>query len=84
MKAVRALSEPHPAAAEGPQPGEKGSYVNMATYKVHGASSDKIHESTLMQLQQLMLESDDEEGDDYVNQVSLTSPAPPPPHTHTQ
>jgi hypothetical protein len=45
-------------------------YENSAAITVHGASSAEVHKTSLMQLQQLMLESDGEDGEDYVNQVS--------------
>lgn len=48
----------------------KDDYVNSAAITVHGPESDQVHEATLMQLQHLMLESDGEDGEDYVNQVS--------------
>eukprot|EP00037_Helgoeca_nana_P007811 m.70641 g.70641 ORF g.70641 m.70641 type:complete len:331 (-) comp18534_c0_seq1:179-1171(-) len=46
-------------------------YENSAAITVHGASSAEVHKTSLMQLQQLMLESDGEDGEDYVNQEAF-------------
>eukprot|EP00038_Savillea_parva_P007256 m.168856 g.168856 ORF g.168856 m.168856 type:complete len:349 (-) comp13014_c0_seq1:276-1322(-) len=47
------------------------SYENIAAISLHGRESARVHASSLMQLRQLMLEADDEDGEDYVNQEAV-------------